>query len=97
MAINKKYGLSAHADATQKHSSQTSGINAHISEYFGNIAKEAGDFKRAYKRTDDARGKIGAGTDAEANRLRKQQDRAGVQFLASFVGNKYDKKGRRTK
>ena len=64
--------------------------------YTQNIVKEAGDFVRAYKRADDARGKIGAGTDKEANRLRKQQDRAGGQLLGSLVGNKYDSKGRRT-
>jgi len=64
--------------------------------YTQNIVKEAGDFVRAYKRADNARGLIGPGTDAQANKLRKQQDRAGGQLLGSLVGNKYDSKGRRT-
>jgi hypothetical protein len=67
-----------------------------VKGYVSNIFKEAGDFKRAYKRTDDARGAVGPGTDAKASKLRKQQDRAAGQLLGSLVGNKYDSKGRRT-
>jgi hypothetical protein len=67
-----------------------------VKGYVSNIAKEFGDFGRAYKRTNDARGALGPGTDAKANKLRQQQDRAFVQLAASFIGNKYDKKGRRT-
>lgn len=64
--------------------------------YTQNIVKEAGDFVRAYKRADDARGQMGPGSGANATRLRNQQDRAGGQVIGSLFGNKYDSKGRRT-
>lgn len=64
--------------------------------YTQNIVKEAGDLVRKYKQADRARGELGPGSDAKANRLRNQQDRAVGQLIGSLVGNKYDKKGRRT-
>jgi len=64
--------------------------------YTQNIVKEAGEFVRAYQRTDEMRQSTGIGSDSEATRLRKQQDRAGGQLVGSLFGNKYDSKGRRT-
>lgn len=63
--------------------------------YAQNIVKEANDFGRKYKQADRARGEIGPGTDAKANRLRNQQDRALGQLFGAVLGKKYDAKGRR--
>lgn len=64
--------------------------------YTQNIVKEAGDFVRKYKQATEMGNTPGPGTDKKANELRNQQDRAAGQFFGSLVGNKYDKKGRRT-
>jgi hypothetical protein len=63
------------------------------SNYFGNVAKELGQFGKAYIATGEASQKSGPGTDERANMLRRKQDKAGGQFLgALFKGSRYDDK-----
>lgn len=69
---------------------------ARVGAYLGNIGKEAGDFGRSWKKTDELQNEVGPGTDTAATKSRLQQDKEFGQLLGAIAqGRRYDNKGRR--
>jgi hypothetical protein len=63
------------------------------SNYFGNVGKEAKQWFDAYRKTSEATGEVGPGTDARASRLSKKEDKAGGQLWGAVLqGRRYDDK-----
>ena len=61
--------------------------------YLGNIIKETKQYASAWSKTNEASNKVGAGTDAKANKLRAKEDKAfGQLFGAIAQGRRYDDK-----
>jgi len=71
-------------------SRQTPGFKSSIAGYVKNVGKEAKDFGKAYQATTEASNKIGPGTDAYANKMRKKQDQQMGQFFGALLqGRRY--------
>ena len=82
--IAKKLGF----DAPKVRTSPTRNVN-----YFGNILNEVKDVISAKKRTDEASGLVGPGTDTRANNLRKKQTKQEGQLWGALLqGRRYDNK-----
>ena len=64
--------------------------------YFQNVANEINDVYRAYQARVEMSNTSGPGTDAEANKLAKKQDKEVGQLVGSVLkGARYNSKGRR--
>lgn len=69
-----------------------------IAGYFGNAAKEIGDFGRAWKKADNASTDIMPGANARARAANKNQDAQMGQALGAVLqGRRYDKSGKQIK
>lgn len=67
---------------------------ARLGAYASNVAKEAGDFGRAYLNADEAQNQVGPGANkASARANKRQQDELGQLLGAVFQGRRYNKKG----
>lgn len=67
--------------------------------YLDNLQKELKQFGSAYKKTGEASGMVGPGTDTRASMLRRKQDKdMGQLFGALLQGRRYeDKTGKQIK
>lgn len=66
--------------------------------YWQNIAKEINDVYHAYQRRVEMSNSIAPGSDTEANRLRRIEDRQVGQMVGAILqGRRYDAKGRQIK
>ncbi len=71
-------------------SRQNPSFKSSIAGYVKNVAKEAKDFGKAYQATTEASNKMGPGTDAYANKVRKKQDQQMGQFFGALLqGRRY--------
>jgi hypothetical protein len=72
--------------------------NSNTSSYLGNVGKEFSDLVKTYSALTEMSNKSGPGTDAEANRLRSQQDKDLGQLAGAILkGRRYDTKGNQIK
>lgn len=68
---------------------------ARLKSYASNVAKEAGDFGRAYAAADEAQNQVGPGAaSASAKANRRQQKEMGQLLGAIAQGRRYNNKGK---
>ena len=66
--------------------------------YVKNIGKEVKDTVKAFQAAQEMSNRVGAGTDAAANRLRRKADAEQGQLLGAILqGRRYDAKGNQIK
>lgn len=69
-----------------------------IAGYFGNAAKEVGEFGSAWKKAFNASADIKPGANARARSANKNQDAQMGQALGAILqGRRYDKSGKQIK
>ena len=65
-----------------------------VGSYLGNVAKEAGEFGRAWSAADEAQNQVGPGANKASLRANKKAKAEQGQFLGAVLqGRRYNKKG----